>query len=50
MASALDAAREAGIDANAYKHGGRTHEAELARKLANELGRTLSSLLGEGVD
>lgn len=40
---------KSGIEANAYKHGGRTKEAERVRKLANVMGRLLSKLMDEGV-
>ncbi|KAB7610136.1 hypothetical protein F9L33_14670 [Amylibacter sp. SFDW26] len=39
---------KSGINANAYKHGGRTQEAEQLRKLANEMGRSLSALINDG--
>jgi hypothetical protein len=39
---------KSGIEANAYKHGGRTKEAEQVRKLANEMSRSLSELMNDG--
>lgn len=38
---------KSGAEANAFKHGGRTQEAERVRKLANQLSRPLSELMDD---